>query len=65
MFTDDIHLMIDMYGDEGKSEGDTINIKVPNGDIILDMNVTLNQQDYRYRDFGTFDQCIEKLGARC
>lgn len=50
---------------EGKSEGDTISIKVPDGDIILDMNVTLNQQDYRYKNFGTFDQCIEKLGARC
>lgn len=53
----------------GKTEGETINIKIPawaytrssdkRMDIILDMTLTLNQHDYRYSNFGNFEDVVK------
>lgn len=57
---------------ENKDEGDSMNIKIPitlyelSGDQkeyegILDMEVTMDQLSYRYRNYGTFKETIELL----
>ena len=57
---------------KGKSDGDTIDVTFRNSwDIDLDhedeetvkitMHVTLNQKDYRYRNFGSFQEVLKKV----
>lgn len=57
---------------KGKNDGDTIDVTFRNSwDIDLDhedeetvkitMHVTLNQKDYRYRNFGSFQEVLKKV----
>lgn len=56
---------------KGKNDGDTIDVsfisgrrewdKTPEGDIEVLMHVTLNQKDYRYRRFGSFEETLMKV----
>ena len=32
--------------------------------VALTLTLTLNQREYRYRSFGTFEECLEKLLSR-
>lgn len=54
---------------EGHKEGDTITIKLPmwltknysenSEDVIAEINLTLQQQGYRYQRFGDFEEVVE------
>lgn len=58
---------------DGKVEGDSIHIKTPATahvpgeskeiDIVLDMNLTLKQQGYRYSRFGNFEEVLKEVCA--
>ena len=58
----------------GKKEGDMITIKLPvwyvndaqfpersNGRTVAEIQIKLNQSDYRYRRFGTFEEVLKKV----
>lgn len=49
------YLPVDLF--EGKKEGDTVTFKWGKYDIEL----TLNQLDYRYRSFGAFEKVLDDL----
>lgn len=55
-------------------EGDTFKIKIPikmfseyrldernSKEAVLELSITANQKDYRYRRFGTFEECLEHV----
>ena len=57
---------------KGKNDGDTIDVSfisgrrewddyTPEGDIKVLMHVTLNQKDYRYSRFGSFEETLQKV----
>ncbi len=43
----------------GHKEGDTVSYIVPIGDDVVELNCTLKQLDYRYRNFGRFEECLD------
>lgn len=46
---------------EGLKEGDTLILGAPYLDITMDITLTLEQFYWRYRAFGPFEACLEKL----
>lgn len=50
---------------DGHKEGDRFSVKIPqkteSGEIIMEIALTLDQLGYRYRRFGTFEECLESL----
>lgn len=44
---------------EGKNEGDTVKIDCPEYDVII--KLTCKQLDYRYRDFGRFEEAFKYI----
>lgn len=58
----------------GKKEGDVIKVKLPvwvrtgsrknaATDMVADFSITLAQQKYRYRRFGAFEECFNRVIA--
>ena len=46
---------------EGHKEGDTFTFKVQDEDLLIEMDLTLNQKDYRYSHHGAFEECLQLL----
>lgn len=50
---------------KGHHEGDHINIKMDysNHGIMLELDCRLAQTEYRYRNFGTFEDCLSRISG--
>lgn len=63
------HLPVSLFA--GHKEGETIELRLPatcrrqgeSIDVILNVNVKLNQHDYRYRRFGAFEDVLQSVVA--
>lgn len=45
----------------GVNEGESINLKVPDDEYVLDMTVTVDQAHSRYANFGNFEDVLEDV----
>lgn len=48
---------------EGKKEGDVVDLIFHMDDIKVILHTTLNQTSYRYKNYGRFEECFNKVAA--
>lgn len=53
--------MIPVRWVEGLKEGDTFRLYLEGKEEIIAIDIRLNQKDYRYRTYGTFEQVLRQL----